>query len=174
MEENYLKFKILVFVRDMIQTYNIIQFEGELDNAIENYKNYKKYFEKAVNGLKDEGLIYTSKNNTGTTIITGISDKGKNILRFNNWNEYEDSLNLEKQKEKDLKALDYKLKEITLKNQKLTPYISILGLVFGLGSMIWSIMDKYKLIFIDISIYFLLLILFAILGILIFKKINLK
>lgn len=172
MEENYLKFKILVFVKDMSQTHNIFQFESKLYGVMENYEDYKKYFGKAINSLKDEGLIYTSKNNTGTTTVTGISEKGKNILRFNSWDEYEDSLNLEKQKEKDLKALDYKLKEITLKNQKLTPYISILGLVFGLGSMIWSIMDKYKLVFIDISIYFILLILFAVIGILIFKKIN--
>lgn len=174
MEENYLKFKILVFIKDMSRTYNVVQFESKLYSAIENYEDYKKYFGKVVNGLKDEGLIYTGKNNTGTTTITGISEKGKNILRFNNWEEYEDSINLEKQKEKDLKTLDFKLKEITLKNQKLTPYISILGLVFGLGSMIWSIMDKYKLVFIDISIYFILLILFAVIGIFIFKKINLK
>ncbi|MDV7698815.1 hypothetical protein N6B72_17955 [Chryseobacterium soli] len=174
MEENYLKYQILLFGKDMLHPHNTHQLDSGLYKRIENYEQYKTYFQKSFNSLKDDGYIYTSTNNTGTPTITGITDKGKQILRFNNWNEYEDSLNLEKQKEKDLKDLDLKLKEITLKNQKLTPYISILGLVFGLGSMIWSIMDKYKLVFIDISIYFILLIIFAIVSIIIFKKINLK
>lgn len=167
---NFLKYQILSFVNQTEKIYNVHQLEGSILAQILDTENYDIYFNKAFRFLKDNNFINVGKNNSGTDTVSSLTEKGETILKFNSWEEYQQNIVLEKQKEKEVKDIELKLKEATLKNQRLIPYTSISGLVFGLGSMLWSIMDKYHLIFMNISIYFFILILFTLGGILLYKK----
>nr|WP_309756064.1 hypothetical protein [Flavobacterium sp.] len=167
---DYLKYQILYFVNNIERTYNVNQLEESILSQILDRENYDDYFDSAFRFLKNNSFISVGKNNTGTDTVSSLTEKGETVLKFGSWEKYLQNIVLEKQKEKEIKDIDLKLKEATLKNQRFLPYTSISGLVFGLGSMVWSIMDKYHLIFVNISIYFLILILFTIGGILVYKK----
>ena len=167
---DYLKYQILSFVNHIERIYNVRQLEHSVLSQILDKDDYSDYFDKAFRFLKDNSFINVGKNNSGIDTVSSLTEKGESVLKFNSWEEYLQSITLEKQIEKDPKYIDFKLKEATLKNQRFTPYASIAGLVFGLGSMVWSIMDKYNLVFVNIWIYFLTLILFTLCGIILYKK----
>jgi len=170
-ETNYLKYKVLSFVNHIERNYNVQQLEYAIMEQILNREDYKNYFGKAFRFLKDNNFINVGKNSNGTDTVSSLTERGETVLKFQNWEEYENNIKTEKNKDKEIKDIDFQLKKATLKNLKLTPYISIAGLVFGLGSMIWSIMEKYHLIFVDITIYFFILISLLLVGIFLYRKI---
>lgn len=169
-ESGYLKYQILLFVKNINRSYNTHQLEHAIGNQIIDFENYQNYFSKAFDYLKDNSFINTGINNKGTDTVSSLTEKGEAVLKFDSWEEYIQSLELAQQKEREIKNIDFELKKTTLKNQKFMSYTSIAGLVFGLGSMIWSIMEKYDLVFVDITIYFLILISLLLIGIILYKK----
>lgn len=171
---DFLKYNMLVFINNIDRIYNVLQMEQSILSKIINEKNYeegdKDKLGKAYLFLKGNEFINTGVNSNGTETISSLTEKGENVLEYNSWKEYLSHKEEEKSNDKKLKKTDLKLKQTTLKNQKFLPYTSISGLVFGIGSMIWSIMDKYDLVFIDISIYFLILLILTCVGIRIYKR----
>jgi hypothetical protein len=167
--ENQLRFTILKVVKKL-GSLNTTQLEQNIIHYIPNYpKDYVNLFNKAVTYLRDNAYLNTIDTNTGIK-ITSISEKGESVLNFQNWEDFEESIHNKKLKEKKIQDIDIELKEKTLKNQKFLPYTSISGLVFGLGSMIWTILDKYDLIFINISFYFIILLIFTFIFIFIYIR----
>ena len=167
---DYLKYQILSFINHIEYVCNVRQLESMILSQILNKEDYSPYFNKAFRFLKDNDFINVGKNNSELDTVSSLTEKGESALKFSSWEEYLNNIALEKQKEDANKDIDFKLKEVTLKNERFTRYTSISGLVFGLGSMIWSIMENNNLVFINIWIYFIILIFITTGGILLYKK----
>ncbi|KAB1230848.1 hypothetical protein [Chryseobacterium viscerum] len=87
-EENYLRHQILIGVSNITRTHNIRQLEGVIMNQISDFENYKAYYNKAFNYLKNNGFINTSVNNIGTDTVESLTEKGEAVLKFNSWEDY--------------------------------------------------------------------------------------
>lgn len=170
-EEYYLRYQILIFVKNMEHSHNTHQLEWKINQQISDFEKYKSFFGKTFNYLKNNGFIHTGKNNRGNDTVSGLTEKGETVLKFNSWEEYLQNIKSEKQKEKEIKNVDLELKKITLKNQKFLKWTSIFGLSISFVTVLLNIMEKYNLIFVNIGIYFMIL--FLIIGgnIVLYKKI---
>jgi hypothetical protein len=114
---SFLKYQILSFVNQIERIYNVNQLESYIVAQIVDTENYDIYFKKAFRFLKDNNFINIGKNNSGTDTVSSLTEKGETVLKFNSWEEYLQNIVLEKQKEKEVKDIDLKLKEATLKKQ---------------------------------------------------------
>ncbi|MCG2793051.1 MAG: hypothetical protein L6262_05860 [Weeksellaceae bacterium] len=87
-EENYLKYQILVGVNNITRTHNIRQLEGVIMDQILDFENYKNYYGKSFNYLKNNGFIHTSVNNSGMDTVESLTEKGEDVLKFDSWENY--------------------------------------------------------------------------------------
>lgn len=87
-EENYLKYKILLFVNTMERTHNIHQLKQSVMGQLLDTENYVNYFDKSYRYLRDNGFINGGVNNSGWETISSLTEKGESVLKFDSWEDF--------------------------------------------------------------------------------------